>query len=255
MRILISNDDGVYAPGVLMLISLLEEIADLTVVCPESQRSGYSHGISVANPVGLTPVFLKKGISSYSVDGTPVDCIKLALETLYSEKPDWVISGINAGANVGQDIFYSGTVAAAREATLYGIPAIAMSLARDGQNKLDYTNVNLVLKDLLPKLLSLKVNDFYFLNLNIPTLGILKPDPIRVVNPEIINKKFDFFRLKNPKGQEVYWLSNRYHRMDTYQGESDYQLLKEGYITLSPISVQPQVNQSLLNEIQNRLNN
>ena len=221
MNILVSNDDGIFAPGVYTLVSVLKNFAQVTVVCPDSQKSGFGHSITVSKPIRPRKVNLMEDVLAYQVDGTPADCIKIALEKLCPSMPDLVISGVNAGANVGQDIYYSGTIGAAREAAMYGIPAMAFSLARDDREQLDFEKSKTILYALLEKLLTLSIPKHEFLNINLPCLSNEELQGIKVVQPEVTNKKFDYMEVKDPKKNTAFWLSNRYLSMDNNTGEAD----------------------------------
>ena len=132
MKILLTNDDGIYAPGLWALYTALAADHDVSVIAPDRERSAVGHGITLNEPLRLTWVEVNGACSGYAVTGTPVDCVKLGLAEILKDRPDMVISGINAGANVGMDINYSGTVSAAREAAVFGIPAIAVSVQHGG---------------------------------------------------------------------------------------------------------------------------
>ena len=235
MKVLVSNDDGIFAPGVDTLVSVLKEFAQVIVVCPESQKSGFGHSITVSKPIRPRKVNLMEGVEAYQVDASPADCIKIALEVLCDSKPDLIISGMNAGANVGQDIYYSGTIGAAREAALYGIGAMAFSLGRNAQEKLDFVSSKKILHMLFDKLLSLQIPPYHFLNVNIPAMDLATMRGVKVVQPEVTNKKFDYMSIKDPKSNQAYWLSNRYLRMDAMDIETDYQALKDGFVTISAL--------------------
>ena len=235
MKVLVSNDDGIYAQGLYTLVSVLKDMSQVTVVCPDRQRSGAGHSISVESPLKVSKVDLMAEVDAYQVNGTPADCIKVGLEVICPQKPDLIISGMNAGANVGQDVYYSGTIGAAREGALYGIPAIAFSLARDQQESLNFEDSVPLLRMILNYLIDFPLPKDYILNVNLPAVDEEELKGIKVVNPELSQKKFDFLHLNNPKGQPVYWLNNRYNRMEDVAGDSDYQLLRQAYITISPI--------------------
>lgn len=237
MKVLVSNDDGIFAPGVYTLVSVLREFAEVMVVCPDGQRSGFGHSISVSKPIRPQKVSLMEDVTAYQVNGSPVDCIKVALEKLCSESPDMVISGMNAGANVGQDVYYSGTIGAAREGAMYGLPAMAFSLSRDQHGALNFDQSNVLLKYVFDKLLNFSIPRHYFLNINLPAVAYESLKGVKVVNPEVTNKKFDYMDLKDPKGRPAYWLSNRYLRMDYFDGESDYQSVLDGFITISVVDI------------------
>src|SRR3990167_9639764 len=168
MRILLSNDDGVYAQGLAILAETLREIADIDVVAPDRNRSGASNSLTLHNPIRLKR--LENGF--ISVEGTPTDCVHLALTGLLDKAPDMVVSGINAGANLGDDIFYSGTVAAAMEGRFLGLPAIAVSLAGQHYQFKHYETAALITTEIVKKLQKDPLPAQTILSINIPDISI-----------------------------------------------------------------------------------
>src|SRR3990167_8465122 len=164
MRILLSNDDGVYAQGLAILAETLREIADIDVVAPDRNRSGASNSLTLHNPIRLKR--LENGF--ISVEGTPTDCVHLALTGLLDKAPDMVVAGINAGANLGDDVLYSGTVAAATEGRFLGLPAIAISLT--GNEFRHYETAAEVAKELVQKIHLVELPSQIILNVNVPDI-------------------------------------------------------------------------------------
>ncbi|WP_164470892.1 5'/3'-nucleotidase SurE [Vaginisenegalia massiliensis] len=236
MRFLVTNDDGIYAPGLKTLVSVLKEFGQVTVVCPDGQRSGYGHSISVSHPLSVEEVHLLPDVEAYHVNGTPADCVKLALEKLCHHRPDWLISGMNAGANVGQDVFYSGTIGAAREGALNGVASLAVSLARNEEGDLNFDQSMPILHHSLAKLLTLKIPTATFLNLNIPACPAAQVQGYRFAPLGLDEMKFSFKSYHDPKGRPVYWLRNLYQQLDSDQ-ETDYGLLHQGFVTVSAVQV------------------
>lgn len=248
MKLLVTNDDGIFAEGVYTLLETLKAYGDLTVVCPNQQKSGFGHSITVSRPMHLEEVDLMEGVQAYQLDGSPVDCVKVALDHILESKPDLIISGINAGANVGQDIYYSGTIGASREAVLYGLPAIAISLARDQEGQTNFKQAKDLLASLIDKLLAYKIPNHYLLNVNLPALSLEEYKGVQVLNPEVTQKKFDVLE-EVQEGERVFRLSNNYQEMSDYQGQADYYQVKAGYVTISPVPVRV-VEDQLCQEIQ-----
>lgn len=229
MKILITNDDGIYAPGITALADALSQVAEIAVVAPDRERSAVSHSLTLHHP--LRAVKIAPG--RYSVDGTPTDCVNLGIHSLIDFQPDLVVSGINRGANLGDDVTYSGTVAAAMEATLMGIPAFAISLASldDGA---DYGNaarfaakLALILRDKgLPK--------DTFLNVNVPVSpDVLTFAPLvtaqgkRRYEGTIVDKV-------DPRGRSYYWIGTADLDFHDIEG-SDYAAVKRGHISITPL--------------------
>jgi 5'-nucleotidase len=170
MRILLTNDDGIGAPGLRALIDGLTPHADLTVVAPQSERSATAHAITVFKPCLLAPQLPPApGVTAYALDANPADCVKFALSTLLAgDPPALVISGINRGQNTGNNVIYSGTVAAATEAAMYGIPAIAISLAAKRTEEADFSVAAALARRLAPQVIALGLPPGVFLNVNVP---------------------------------------------------------------------------------------
>ena len=143
-NILVTNDDGIYSPGIFALWSAVKELGTVTVVAPDTEKSAVGHAITISDPIRIQKCNRHDGFEGYSVDGTPADCVKIAVNALCDRTPDIVVSGINSGANVGNNIIYSGTVSAATEGTICNIPSIAFSLASQKYN--DYSFCSLITK-------------------------------------------------------------------------------------------------------------
>ncbi|UPQ86448.1 5'/3'-nucleotidase SurE [Ignavigranum ruoffiae] len=237
MKLLISNDDGIDSLGLYLLAEVLKDIAEIIVVAPDSQRSGASHSITLDRPLRAQQVDLMTGVTSFKVNGSPVDCLKLGIEHLSAGRPDLVISGINAGANLGQDLCYSGTLAIAREANLYQIPALALSMARSNNHQVNFGRLKPFLQQNLGKLLPDLKNFAYFLNVNLPSMEHQSIQGIKVVPMDLSIKKFDFKVLKDPKDRDVYWLRNLFQEIHSEDIQNDYHFVKSGYVTVSPLSM------------------
>lgn len=234
-RILISNANGVNASGIKLLAHILQEFGQVTIVAPERERSASSHAITTCYPLHAVPLIETDSIRRFSLDGTPVDCIKWGIENLYSiSGPDLVITGINAGANVGQDIFYSGTIAAAREANLYGIPSIAISAAADEEDEVHWDRVEKIVRSILPNLLKLDIPMHSMLNINIPAVSLAEVKGMKIVDIDLSNKRYEFEAAHHPKGKQIDWLTNQYH-LNLGDIHYDHYLVKNGYVTLSPV--------------------
>lgn len=253
MKALISNDDGINSLGLLTLTNILKQFAEVVVVAPDYQRSGASHSITLDRPLKVGQVNLCQGVQAYQVNGSPVDCVKLGIEHLCSSQPDLVVSGINAGANLGQDLFYSGTLAIAREAQLYQIPAFALSMARDQDNLVHFSRIESSLQKLIQYLLANFKTFEGFLNINFPSMENQPIQGLKVVPMDLSIKKFDFKVMQDPKNRQVFWLRNRYQDIEPNQVKSDYHYIKSGYITASPLNLSQQ-SSTLMEQVANNIN-
>ncbi len=239
MNILITNDDGILAPGIVSLARAVDGLGRLAIVAPETTQSAAAHSITLNDPLICTKVELPSGIKGFSVRGRPADCVKLALvEILPKEfslagRPDLVISGINAGANVGINVLYSGTVAAAIEAAFFDIPAIAISLMI--RDKLDFDYAADVARSTIKMIIDKQIlQTGCVLNINIPACEFGGPKGIKVV-PQSTQAGIDRFEKRiDPRGRVYYWLAGDYYPLDETQ-ETDTIALNNNYITITPL--------------------
>jgi 5'-nucleotidase len=243
MRFLCSNDDGIFAHGLDCLIKVAETFGDVTVVAPDREQSATSHSLTLHHP--LRPVHL--GHNRYQVDGTPTDCVMLGVEAIMSERPDFVLSGINHGQNMGEDVLYSGTVAAAMEGLMLGIPSIAFSFA-GGDMRADpelLSRLHDPLKRLLEQILNLpSFPKDTLLNVNFPPLF---GDDIKGVRLTRLGRRVFANSIKpmsDPWGRPIYWIGAG--SMSWSGGEdSDYRAVADGYISVTPLHLDL-TNQSVL---------
>jgi len=230
MRILLTNDDGIFAPGLAAIYKRLVEIGDVTVVAPTDSWSGASHSITFAEPLACTKVSIEGLFTGFGVQGSPADCVKLASMQLHDGPIDLVVAGINYGANVGINVYYSGTVAAAMEAAFLRIPSVAMSVAAEEQTDFDTAAEHGIA--VLKKLLPLKVGDV--INVNIPLLSLGRPRGVRVV-PQATSG-FDEHYVPHSgvaTGEFVFRLAGGAHRQE--KEPADTTTLADGYITVTPL--------------------
>lgn len=232
MRILLSNDDGVYAPGLMVLYQSLKEIADIDVVAPDRNRSGASSSLTLHNPLRIHR--LDNGF--VSVEGTPTDCVHLALTGLLSELPDLVVSGINEGANLGDDILYSGTVAAAIEGRFLGLPSIAISLASRECHYYETAGqvVKSIVKGLIKEKLPLGVSTI--LNVNVPDLPEHLLQGITVTRLGTRHVAEPVIREKDPRGHDIYWIGPPGGEADAGPG-SDFYAVNNGKVSVTPLMI------------------
>ena len=238
MNILVCNDDGIFAPGLAALVWVANQLGDVTVVAPESPQSAAAHSITLTNPLTVTQVRLpgEHGFQGLAVDGRPADCVRLALKNLVTAPIDLVLSGINSGANVGINVFYSGTVAAAAEATMMGIPAVAISVARqngDDKNP-DFMLAAEHTRVLLDKLLTRTLNSDDLININIPDLSKFTPKGICVCEQSDAEVHDTYIPRDTAGGLSEYHLSDDFTFNDPHHA-SDAALIEQGYITITPL--------------------
>lgn len=236
MKILITNDDGIFAPGVEALAELLSHFGEVVVVCPDTEKSAYSHTIILRNPLKLKKVNFPSIMEAYAVNGSPADCVKLSMEVLLEEKPDIVFSGMNIGPNVGRDVYYSGTIAAAQEAMLYQIPSVSVSLETFDQSKVKFGIVKDLLYPVLEVILQNKIPKKTMLNVNLPYTSKELCKGVQVVPMDLSVSRYNFVSLNSPQGQTYYWLKDSYKEIEVNEG-TDYHFLKEGWVTISPIEL------------------
>lgn len=229
MHILLTNDDGILAPGIAAAFRELTKLGDVTVVAPADRMSGAGHSITVFEPLVCERVEIENQFGGYSVSGSPADCVKLAIMELCPKRPDLVVSGINNGANVGVNVYYSGTVAAAVEAAFYHIPAVAISCVHEEQ--MDFKVAAKYAVDVIKKL---PVDDLAgVININIPKLSAGKPKGIKVVPQSTMGFEEYFVKKQGDTGQALYQLAGGGHR-DT-DVPSDTLSLAGGFITVTAL--------------------
>ncbi len=230
MRILLSNDDGYLAPGLNCLARTLQSSASISVVAPERDRSGASNSLTLDHP--LRAKLADNGF--YFVDGTPTDCVHLAITGLLDDEPDIVISGINAGANLGDDVIYSGTVAAAMEGRFLGYPAIAVSLVLNGKGNFQ-TAANVV-KSVLEHMPSNPLPADTILNINVPDLPVEEIGGVEVTRLGHRHKAEPVVRMLDPRGRPVYWVGPPGGEQDAGPG-TDFHAIRNGRISVTPLQV------------------
>ncbi|NLS45050.1 MAG: 5'/3'-nucleotidase SurE [Firmicutes bacterium] len=233
MRMLVTNDDGIFADGIRVLAQGLIELGEVNVVAPDRERSATGHAITVLRPLRIKNVkYPDSRIRAWAVDGTPSDCIKLAIEDLLEWKPDVVISGINRGPNLGTDVLYSGTVSAAIEGAIYGIPSVAISMA--AFDNCNYSMAAKFAKQLVAKVAEKGLPDRTLLNVNIPSVdgkdlaGVF----ITKLGARVWRDVFD--RRIDPRGRTYYWMAGN---VEEYDGDLDIDSIavRHNMISITPI--------------------
>ncbi|BBB93064.1 5'/3'-nucleotidase SurE [Methylomusa anaerophila] len=233
MHILLTNDDGINAPGIQTLWQELSKIANITVVAPDSERSASSQAITVHHPIRVDRHCVEEPpICAWQVGGTPTDCVKIALDALLTEPPDVVVSGINQGSNLGTDVLYSGTVSAAIEGALHGIPAVAVSL--DSWHPFDFGPAAKITSKIVLSLIEKKLPPNTLLNVNIPALPESQLGQISITKLGSRNYENTFERREDPRGRIYYWMGGRIVDSDN-DPDTDIIAIKQGKISVTPI--------------------
>lgn len=230
MRILLSNDDGYFAPGLAALADALSLAGEVTVVAPERDRSGASNSLTLDRPL-----IVREAANGFRyVNGTPTDCVHLAVTGLLPQLPDIVVSGINHGANMGDDTIYSGTVAAATEGFLLGIPSIAMSLAgKSGEN---FATAARVALELVRRYQAKPWGSASLLNVNVPDVREASLKGTRVTRLGRRHKAEGVIKTMNPRGETVYWVGAAGDAQDAGEG-TDFHAVSSGYVSVTPLQI------------------
>ncbi len=245
---LLSNDDGVHAPGIKALTTAMEKYGDVIVVAPHVERSGSGQGLSLTAPLRMERI----SSNTYAVEGTPTDCMIFALSRILDRKPNWVISGINRGANIGQDVFYSGTVAAAMEGCIHGIPSIAFSLAKNKAFELqDYADSITVVRSIFDQIDLFTPAHGNVLNVNIPNVPFAEMKGFKVTTQGRRIYEAQIAEAVDPRGRPYYWIGGGGSDFEVLPG-SDCNLLAEKYVTISVLT-SDRINHSRNAELEKKL--
>ncbi len=230
MRILVSNDDGYFAPGIAALAEALSSLGEVTVVAPERDRSGASNSLTLDRPLSLK----RTSNGFYHVNGTPTDCVHLAVTGMLEHLPDMVVSGVNHGANMGDDTVYSGTVAAATEGFLLGVPSIAVSLV--SKSAADFSAAARVARDLAERFMHRPFPQPMLLNVNVPDVAYERLQGIRVTRLGKRHKAEPVVRGINPRGDTVYWVGAAGAAADAGEG-TDFHAVANGCVSVTPLQI------------------
>ena len=233
MHILLTNDDGIYADGIYALYLELKKIAKVTVVAPDTERSSVGHGITLAHPIWQKKVNRRNKFFGYGISGTPADCVKFAIGVILKGKPDMVVSGINHGPNDGCSVFYSGTVAGAREGALLGIPSMAISLDAFLNPNFSYAAqcgarlAKIIVKEGIPK--------GTFLNVNVPNLKRSRIRGIKATHQGLVPLHGTFQKRTDPHWRNYYWMTGRMPLHGNKSKHVDSYALQQRFVTVTPI--------------------
>jgi len=233
-NILVTNDDGIFAFGIYALWEAMQEIGDVTVVAPDTEKSAVGHAITITDPIRVEKIHRKNGFKGFAVKGTPADCVKIAGRSLMEIPPDIVVSGINSGANVGSNIIYSGTVSAATEGTIIGIPSVAISLnsIKGG----DMTVSQKVAKTVVKKVLENGLPKGVLLNVNVPNISLDAVKGYKMTRQGKLVFKDRFEKREDPRGKFYYWMKGEI--INDANNDTDGYAIQNGYISITPIHYQ-----------------
>jgi 5'-nucleotidase len=231
--ILVTNDDGITSPGIAALVEAVRPLGDVIVVAPDSPQSGMGHAITVAEPLRLDPVKVFKDIPSYQCSGTPADCVKLAKARILHRQPDLVVSGINHGSNSSINVIYSGTMSAAVEAAIEGIPAIGFSLL-NYSHEADMSTAARVARDITKKLLTDQLPEGCLLNVNIPYVEYEELQGYRVCRQANAKWEEKFDERLDPHGRKYYWLIGNFVNYDKGD-DTDEWALANNFVSIVPV--------------------
>jgi 5'-nucleotidase len=237
MRILVSNDDGVHAEGLRVLAKELEKVGDVWVVAPLEEKSTMGHALTLHKPLRMIHV----GPRTYGVSGSPADCIYMGIREVIKGMPDLVVSGINRGANLGQDVYYSGTVSAAREACILGIRSLAVSLAVDfdrvpKESAMHYASAAKMAVQVIKKMAKLELPKHTLLNLNVPDRPLKSIKGIQLARQGFRYYSGNIVRRKDHRGKDYYWVGGRYQGFRKESG-TDCHTVESGYASLTPLKL------------------
>ena len=232
MKILITNDDGIFSSGIYALWEVAKEFGSVYVVAPNSQKSAAGHSITISKPLFVDKIKRRNGFEGTSVTGSPADCVKFGIKKILSNTPDLILSGINLGSNLGNNIIYSGTVAAAIEGAMQNIPSIAFSI--DSFNPKSFDNAKSIIRQIINLAIENKITKNFIWNVNIPNCGIDQFKGIKVAfqGNQYFNDDFDT-RI-DPKGNKYYWMVGKMIDEDS-TFDSDSYVVKNDYASISPI--------------------
>ena len=250
--ILITNDDGVTAPGIMNLVEAVKDLGKIIVVAPDKPQSGMGHAITIGQPLRLHKVNTFGDIEAYSCTGTPVDCVKLAVDKVLQRKPDLCLSGINHGANHSINVIYSGTMSAAVEAAIESIPSAGFSLL-DYSIDADFTGARKYVRIVVEKMLSTKLDKHTVLNVNIPALSVELLKGFKLCRQAYAKYEEDFMERQDPTGRMYYWLTGEFVNFDKGK-DTDVWALAHGYVSVVPVQFD-MTHYSLKDQLENTWKN
>ena len=231
--ILITNDDGITAPGIIALADAVKDLGRIIVVAPDKPQSGMGHAVTIVHPLRLIKTNFADGIEAYSCSGTPVDCVKIAVDKVLHGKPDLCLSGINHGANHSINVIYSGTMSAAIEASIESIPSAGFSLL-DYSHDADFSASKFFVKKIVEKMLTQKFDKHFALNVNIPAVPKDSIKGVKICKQAYAKYVEKFDERKDPAGRKYYWLTGEFMNFDKGK-DTDVWALANNYISVVPV--------------------
>lgn len=231
--ILVVNDDGITAPGIRALVEAMSDLGEVVIVAPDSPQSGMGHAITINKPLRLTEAKHFGELLSYQCSGTPVDCVKLAVDKVMHRHPDLCVSGINHGSNSSINIFYSGTMSAAVEASLEGIPSIGFSLL-DYRHEADFKPAAHYAKLIAEQVLKFGIPKYTLLNVNIPKLSLAEIKGMKICRQAHAKWEEEYLERQDPMGKPYFWLTGKFVNYDHGQ-DTDEWALANGYVSVVPV--------------------
>ena len=231
--ILITNDDGITAPGIKHLVEAVKGLGKVVVVAPDKPQSGMGHAITIGEPLRMNKVDIFDGVEAWQTSGTPVDCVKLAVDRILHRKPDICLSGINHGANHSINVIYSGTMSAAMEAAIESIPSIGFSLM-DFNIEADFTAARFYVHKIVSAIIGKKMDKHLLLNVNIPSVPLSLLKGIKICKQAYAKYEEDFDERKDPQGKKYYWLTGKFVNFDKSK-DTDVWALTHNYVSVVPV--------------------
>jgi 5'-nucleotidase len=232
--ILVANDDGITAPGIIALVSVMKEFGDVVVVAPDKPQSGMGHAITINSTLRIYKSNFHNVLDEYSCSGTPVDCVKIAVNKILKRKPDLCVSGINHGSNMSINIIYSGTMSAAVEGAIEGIPSIGFSLCNHSIDA-DFTASKNIVRKITANVLNNGLPHGVCLNVNIPPLGESEIKGIRICRQARANWIEELDERNDPSGNKYYWLTGKFVNFEEGNTETDAWALDNNYVSVVPV--------------------
>ena len=231
--ILITNDDGILAPGIRNLVQAVKDLGKVVVVAPDKPQSGMGHAITIGLPLRLHPVTIFEGVEAWQCSGTPVDCVKLAVDKVLHRKPDICLSGINHGANHSINVIYSGTMSAAVEAAIESIPSAGFSLL-DHSVEADFTGARKYARLVVQQMLKTKLDKHTVLNVNIPAVPAELIKGVKICKQAYAKYEEDFVERNDPNGKKYFWLTGEFVNFDKGR-DSDVWALEHNFVSVVPV--------------------
>jgi len=236
LNILITNDDGVNASGIQVLIELIKPFGNVVVVAPDKGQSAMSHAITLSSPLFVKKIKQEEGLSVYSCNGTSVDCVKLALNDLLDSKPDFLFSGINHGSNSSISIIYSGTMGAALEGSIHGVTSIGLSVLDYSENP-DFDIARKYIPKIFSSLLNYRRDSGLCLNINFPDINVNDVNGVKICRQAKSAWVEEFDKRVDPHGREYYWLTGKFNNYEPEAVDTDDWALQNNYVSVVPVNV------------------